>query len=508
MKLFLIIGYLFLVISLFLFAFNKKQNLQFVLLLIGSFCIFLAYIFLDPFLNVWDERFHALVAKNLMSNPLTPSLYPEICLTSVGHNHWVNDYIWLHKQPLFLWQIALSYKIFGVNEYALRIPSLLMSTALVYIFYATGKLLQSHKLGYFMALLLTSNYCLGSLMSGNTGMEHNDVAFMFYISLSIFLVAKNCLNEERRNAVLIGFVIGLAVLTKWLVGLIGFAIWAMYLIQEFVSERKINYFKILNFIIAFIVCLITFLPWQFYIFDKFPTEALREQLFNMKHFTEVIENHGGDSFYYIDGLNVLFGRLNSMLIFMGIYFLILSKKLLRIKIALLLGAVLVFVFFTIAKTKMPMYTFSISISLILFLAFAYIKVYNLARIHLNGIIVAILFSLVILFNINPKKLTRTHSEFTNYWKDMTENTKLYKSIKLDPNEKAIVFNCRGFHYVDVMFYNENTIAYNFIPSKEQIAESNSKNRKIYIFNKDSLPEYIRVDPNISIIQGQERSTAD
>ncbi|MBK8737066.1 MAG: hypothetical protein IPL98_14620 [Saprospiraceae bacterium] len=174
----------------------------------------------------------------------------------------------------------------------------------------------------------------------------------------------------------------------------------------------------------------------------------------------------------------------------------------------MLGAVLVFVFFTIAKTKMPMYTFSISISLILILAFAYTKVYNLARFHLNGIFVAILFSIVILFNINPKKLTRTHSEFTNYWKDMMENTKLYKSIKLDPNEKAIVFNCRGFHYVDVMFYNENTIAYNFIPSKEQIAESNSKNRKIYIFNKDSLPEYIRLDPNISIIQGQERSTAD
>jgi len=32
---------------------------------------------LDPFLNTWDEQFHALVAKNMMANPFKPMLYAE-----------------------------------------------------------------------------------------------------------------------------------------------------------------------------------------------------------------------------------------------------------------------------------------------------------------------------------------------------------------------------------------------------------------------------------------------
>ncbi|HRT53356.1 MAG TPA: hypothetical protein P5291_04705, partial [Flavobacteriales bacterium] len=35
---------------------------------------------LDPFLNDWDEAYHAVVAKNLMEHPLTPMLYRETAL--------------------------------------------------------------------------------------------------------------------------------------------------------------------------------------------------------------------------------------------------------------------------------------------------------------------------------------------------------------------------------------------------------------------------------------------
>ena len=43
----------------------------------------------------------------LIKNPLFPYHYGD----------WWNCHIWVHKQPLFLWQMALSMKIFGVSTF-------------------------------------------------------------------------------------------------------------------------------------------------------------------------------------------------------------------------------------------------------------------------------------------------------------------------------------------------------------------------------------------------------
>ena len=63
--------------------------------------MFLFSSLLDPFLNLWDERFHALVAKNLMNHPLMPTLYDDP-VVSMAYDRWDRATIWLHKQPLFL----------------------------------------------------------------------------------------------------------------------------------------------------------------------------------------------------------------------------------------------------------------------------------------------------------------------------------------------------------------------------------------------------------------------
>jgi 4-amino-4-deoxy-L-arabinose transferase len=50
-------------------------------LLICAGALFLrAFAASDPFLHEWDERFHALVAKNLASHPLVPTLYDDPAL--------------------------------------------------------------------------------------------------------------------------------------------------------------------------------------------------------------------------------------------------------------------------------------------------------------------------------------------------------------------------------------------------------------------------------------------
>ncbi|MCC6541762.1 MAG: hypothetical protein IT225_06045 [Flavobacteriales bacterium] len=62
---------------------------------------------LDPFLNQWDECFHALVAKRMVDDPFTPVLYVKGVLPTSSAS-WTQAHLWLHKPPFFLWQISCS----------------------------------------------------------------------------------------------------------------------------------------------------------------------------------------------------------------------------------------------------------------------------------------------------------------------------------------------------------------------------------------------------------------
>ena len=85
------------------------------------------YVASDHYLHDWDERYHALVAKNLIQHPLKPTLYDNPLL-EYDYRNWSGNHIWLHKQPLPLWFIAFSLWLIGINEMAVRLPSIILST--------------------------------------------------------------------------------------------------------------------------------------------------------------------------------------------------------------------------------------------------------------------------------------------------------------------------------------------------------------------------------------------
>lgn len=90
---------------------------------------------MDPFLHPWDERYHALVAKHLMAYPLKPTLYAHPALPYDAAS-WVGGHVWLHKPPFALWCMAASMGLFGVNEIAVRMPSILASVLGIWVCYA------------------------------------------------------------------------------------------------------------------------------------------------------------------------------------------------------------------------------------------------------------------------------------------------------------------------------------------------------------------------------------
>ncbi len=100
----------------------------------------------DQFLHPWDEQFHALVAKNLLHDWWRPVLRANPVLP-YDYRAWANNYVWLHKQPLFLWQMALSLKAVGISEVAVRLPSALLGTLFVWPVYRLGRLAASASVG-------------------------------------------------------------------------------------------------------------------------------------------------------------------------------------------------------------------------------------------------------------------------------------------------------------------------------------------------------------------------
>lgn len=94
------IGIFFLLLSIFFHVSKKEKNSLF-FLVCSALSLFLFASIYYPYLNVWDERFHALVAKNLTKHWLMPTLYDDP-IVNMAYDNWDRYHIWLCKPPLFL----------------------------------------------------------------------------------------------------------------------------------------------------------------------------------------------------------------------------------------------------------------------------------------------------------------------------------------------------------------------------------------------------------------------
>ena len=274
---------------------RERHRWSVMLLTLGGFFVYLAAARLMPYLNPWDELFHAQVAKNCMEHPFAPMLYDSNIVPNHNYGIWTCSHIWLHKQPLFIWQIALSFKIFGVSELSLRLPSVILCTLMIPLCYRMAFLLtQRRDTAFFTALCAACSWFLFRLTSGIQSTDHNDVSFIFFITASIWAFCEYIHSDRKAGwAALVGILAGAAVLTKWLAGLLVFGVWGLYLLTE--HKFYIKDWKFKHLLLAFFVMLLIALPWQLYILQRFPEMAQQELLYNFKHINDYYGHAIGDA---------------------------------------------------------------------------------------------------------------------------------------------------------------------------------------------------------------------
>lgn len=485
-------------------VFMKRNAALYAIFLAGlSLRIYMA--FLDPMLHDWDERFHALVAKNMIVHPFKPMLYIHQYFTTDLYN-WTFNHIWLHKQPLFLWQMALSMKLFGVSEIAMRLPSVIMGSLMILLVYRICILATGNKVAALLSALLLcfNNYYL-NLISGREGMDHNDVAFGFYILASFWAYAEYLRRPMWRWVILIGLFAGGAVLNKWLTGIIVFAPWGVQTIISFLQTRKL---KLTHLLTAIAVCVIVFLPWQLYILYKFHDIALYEYTYNTKHIWEIVEGHAGDTWIYLNSFPDYFGWYANYLVPIGTVWVFFLKPVKwNYRLLLILPTVIVFCFFSfLAQTKIRGYFFMMAPFCIILAGIGLQNIIDLFG-RFRILAASIIILTCIYWTLNPKQIN-DYIHDVNYREAKIYNTNIYKMLdEIISRDITVVLNANSQEHVDIMFYSSRLEAYHSDISKEEFERVTKNGMKIAAFDSREhypLPDYIRNYEHLYLIKEKLR----
>lgn len=442
-----------------------------------------------PFLHIWDEQFHALVAKNLVNDPLNPTLFPDIEEITNNFN-WNYANIWLHKQPFFLWLIALSIKLFGPTALAIRIPSIIISSLSLFAGYRIGTILSSRKTGLILSLLLVTSFVFNDVALGHQTTDHNDAIFISLVLISFWLFSEYWFNNFKKGIYFIGIVVGLAVLTKWLVGLLVFLPWGIMIIHEGINLRHFR-----DYIIALTIASLVFLPWQFYCYQNFPLEYLHELELNKLHFISVIEGHDGTWDYYLRNLRHQYFKFDypfgPIIWFILLLFFIFKEKDSHKRLFLGVPIFAIFLFFSFAKTKMPLFTFSVFFLMYYVVAYSISSSYFYLKIYLSRLIsksVIVLFVLFIaLQNLRIQEFRNIHffkeKDGQHYYFNRMNRT--YQNIqeinKLNICKKSgIIFNAPKHHHVAFSFFSDIP-TFDFMPSSDIIHNLVKKGYQPYVY---------------------------
>lgn len=171
-----------------------------------------------------------------------------------------HDY--LDKPPLLFWLSALSFKIFGVSNWAYKLPSFLFAVLAVFSTVRLGQLLYDRKTGLLAGLMLSS--CLGVFIITND--IRTDTILLGSVSFAVWQILLY-LKTKRWLSLVAGFAgIAAAMLTK---GPLGLVIPAMALSCEFAYKRQWKNFMRWQWLVGLVIVGLLLLPMCIGLYNQF-----------------------------------------------------------------------------------------------------------------------------------------------------------------------------------------------------------------------------------------------
>jgi hypothetical protein len=220
-----------------LFAGSKFHLITLVVI---SFILFFWNIHVIP-LTDGDSAFYAKIAKNIVETGDWLTM------------HYGDPSTIIDKPPLMMWLTALSFKLFGINEFAVNFWHSICALLIVIFTYKLAKELFDSRTAFLSSLVLTTS----AQFFYQARSPLQDIPLTLFILLSVYSFI---LFEKRGNFgffYLASVFVSLAVLTKGPVGLVLPAI--ILLVYLIISKNKLP--AILHIVSAAILFLVITLPW-------------------------------------------------------------------------------------------------------------------------------------------------------------------------------------------------------------------------------------------------------
>tara|TARA_R110000796_G_scaffold74374_1_gene167214 strand:+ start:176160 stop:177737 length:1578 start_codon:yes stop_codon:yes gene_type:complete len=259
-----------------------------------------------------------------------------------------------NKPPLTYWAIALSSFVFGLNEFGIRLPIILMALGSIWLTYLLGKKLYCPKAGlYAMCIMAVSVQLIAVKQYASP-----EVPLTFFFTLTMYWFIKAYTENRNKYYYLAYVALGLTVLTKGypyiivIGGIIGF-----YLLLDNQFNLKVWFKKLLQIKlhIGLPIVLIIGLSWVIYMYLTYGQdfwEIFQHETFE-RAFTR--DEKSMRPFFYVEVISWTILPY-SLAFFVALGYYLFNYKNIRKEIGFAFSWFLVmFIIFTAAKGKIPTY---------------------------------------------------------------------------------------------------------------------------------------------------------
>jgi len=220
-------------------------------------------------LSSWDEAIYATVSREVFKS-----------------GHWLRPTfegtLFLEKPPLCIWAVAFLYKIFGINEFAVRFFSAACGFGTIIVTYFIGSKLFNRWIGFLSGMfLVTSGHFPHYARFGDM-----DGPLVFFVSSALLFFWLG--REKNVYFILSGIALGLAFLTKGIAAFFVIPVTWIYCwwANELFILKKPSYW------LGILVCAAIAIPWNIYEIFAFPhtySTDLYRQIF--LRITQPLEGH-------------------------------------------------------------------------------------------------------------------------------------------------------------------------------------------------------------------------
>jgi len=302
---------------------------------------------------------------------------------------YLNGELRFAKPILIYWLQALSVSIFGLNEFAFRLPSALAATFWALGIYYFAKKIYNEEIGILSSIFMVSSLQISII--GKAAMA--DSVLNMFIAFSMFSLFLYIKELNKKYLYLTFAFVGAGFLTKGPIAI--FIPFTTFFIYQLLRKDLKFFFKSVVDIKGIIIFSIIALPWYVLEFKaqgmKFIISFFLKN--NIARFDTTLERHGGSIFYYIPV--ILIGLLPWTTLIIKYFFQL--KNIKNKDDFFIFGTIwffVVFIFFSFSGTKLPHYIIYGYTPLFIFMALVFKDIKNEFLLSLPFILFIVLLLII------------------------------------------------------------------------------------------------------------------